>query len=185
MKRKLTRGHVFIAASADGFVARKDHSLDWLMKQSDDPENKSYENFIANIDVIVMGSGSYKTVLGFDAWPYEIPVMVMSNTLTPADIPARLEGKVELTNLAPTALMEVLYLKDYKHAYVDGGKLVQSFIREGLVEDMTITLIPILIGDGIRLFGDIKDDIDLELIKSYSYNAGFVQNHYRLTRSLT
>ncbi len=180
MESKKARGLVFMATSIDGFVARKDHSLDWLMKYPDDGNDKSYEEFIANIDVLVMGSGSFKTVLKFDPWPYTIPVLVMSHSLSQKDIPEALIGKVEVTRLDPIQLMESLFKQGNKNAYVDGGKLVQSFISDGLIEEMTITQIPILIGEGIRLFGDIKEDIDLELLNSRAYGAGFVQNHYRL-----
>ncbi len=180
MSVEIARGHVFIATSIDGFVAKKDHSLDWLIKQPEDSENKSYDEFKATIDVLVMGSGSFKTILGFGFWPYEVPVKVMSTSMTQKDIPADLKGKVEIINQAPKAVMAALFQEGYKNAYIDGGRLVQSFINEGLIEDMTLTLIPILLGEGISLFGPIKEDIDLELIESIAHRTGFVQNHYRL-----
>jgi len=176
----MTTGHVFMATSLDGFVARKDHSLDWLMKQPTKAEDSGYDEFMASVDGLVMGSGSFRTVLGFDPWPYEKPVVVMSSSLTNADVPSQLEGKVEITQLGPNELMGSLEEKGWKRAYVDGGKIVQSFIKAGLVADMTITIIPILIGDGLRLFGDIDHDIDLELGSSHAFDSGAVSNHYKL-----
>ena len=63
---------------------------------------------------------------------------------------------------------------------MDGGQLVQSFIQAGLIEDINITLIPILIGEGVRLFGSIDGDIDLELTGSQAFSSGLVQNRYRI-----
>lgn len=180
MKNEHATGYVFMASSLDGFVARQDHSLDWLMKYDTKGQDHGYNDFIANMDVLVMGSGSFKTVLGFDQWPYQLPVFVMSTSLTQEDIPKDLVNKVTITNLNPLELMESLYVKNLKRVYVDGGKIVQSFIREELVKEITITHVPILIGDGKRLFGDIQKDIDLELITSKKLIPGFVQNHYHV-----
>lgn len=176
----MTIGHVFIATSLDGFVARKDHSLDWLMKQNIGGEDQGYNNFIASVDGLVMGRGSFQKVLTFDKWPYEKPVVVMSNSLTQNDIPKDLNDKVRVTALEPRELMESLESEGWKHAYVDGGKIIHSFIKAGLIEDIILTFIPILIGDGIRLFGEINTDIDLTLLKSRHFKSGLVQNHYRL-----
>ncbi len=178
----MTIGHVFIATSLDGFVAREDRSLDWLMKQNTGDEDQGYSDFIASVDGLVMGRGSYQTVLTFDKWPYEIPVVVMSSTLTQKDIPNDLTDKVRITALEPRELMKSLKSEGWKHAYVDGGKVVRSFIKAGLIEDIIITTIPILIGDGIRLFGELDSDIDLTLLESRSFQSGLVQNHYRLAQ---
>ena len=169
-----------MAMSLDGFVARQDHSIDWLMKYDTGGEDQGYDDFISKIDVLVMGSGSFKTVLGFGTWPYKIPVYVMSSSLTEEDIPENLTDKIEITNLGPSELMQQLYLKGLKRVYVDGGKLVKSFIHEEFIKEITITTIPILIGSGKRLFGEIERDIDLELISTKAFKLGFVQNHYHL-----
>ncbi len=175
----MTIGHVFMATSLDGFVARRDHSLDWLMKQNTEGEDQGYNDFIAGVDGIIMGRGSFQNVLTFDQWPYEKLVIVMSKSLTQDDVPKDLSGKVRVTTLEPKELMELLEAEGWKHAYVDGGKIVQSFIKAGLIEDITVTIIPILIGDGLRLFGEINGDIDLSLLESRSFQSGLVQNHYR------
>lgn len=176
----MTTGHVFIATSLDGFVARTDHQLDWLLKQETAGEDHGYDEHIARVDGLVMGRGSFETLMTFDKWPYDKPVVVMSKTMTAADVPAELEGKVRVTDLDPPELMRALHADGWSRAYVDGGKVVQSFIKLGLVEDIVLTLIPILIGDGVRLFGEIDADIDLELVGSRSYESGLVQVRYRL-----
>ncbi|MBO6504121.1 MAG: dihydrofolate reductase family protein [Kordiimonadaceae bacterium] len=173
-------GHVMMAITLDGFVARKDHSIDWLIKQNTSGEDYGYDGFEAGIDVIVMGSGSFRTVLGFGEWPYKKPVVVLTSSMTTADIPANLQGKVELSNLPPTEIMALLENRGCKRVYVDGGAVVQSFLRDGLVLDMRITLVPILIGDGIRLFGNIAADIDLKLMHAKPYPSGLVSTLYEV-----
>lgn len=176
----MTSGHIYIATSLDGFVARKDHSLDWLMKQDTMGEDMGYDAFIGHMDGLVMGAGSYRTVAEFDDWPYQKPVVVMSSTLTEADLPARLKGKVRFTTLSPAALMTELAANGWTRAYVDGGRLIQSFIREGLIEDLVVTVVPILIGEGMSLFGSVKKDVDLDMVSTQSFKCGMVQTHYRI-----
>ena len=173
-------GHVFIATSLDGFVARLDHQIDWLMKQNTDGEDVGYEEFQGGIDGIVMGQGSFENVLTFGEWPYQKPVIVMSKSLGKGDIPSHLVSKVRITSLDPPDLMASLGSEGWSRVYVDGGKVVQSFIRVGMIEDMCVTAIPILIGTGLRLFGDIEEDIDLELLGSKSFASGLVQSTYRV-----
>lgn len=183
MKEGYSQGYVFMAASLDGFVAREDNSLDWLMKYGVDENDNSFEEFTKNMDALVMGSGTYKTVIGFDQWPYKMHTYVMSRALTQNDVPEELQDKVTIKNLDPNELMKFLYENDLKKIYVDGGKLVQSFISKGLVSEITLTQIPILIGKGKRLFGELEKDIDLELITSKPMKFGFIQNHYRIINS--
>lgn len=173
-------GHVMMAISLDGYVARKDHTLDWLMKQDTQGEDHGFEDFQNSIDVIVMGTGSFKTVLGFDQWAYTKPVVVLSRSLSAEDVPGHLAGKVEISRLDPVSLMSDFSKRGYECVYVDGGAVVQSFLRAGLVSDMRITLIPILIGSGIRLFGDLEEDIDLVLENVREFKSGLVDLRYRI-----
>jgi len=176
----MVSGHIFMAMSLDGFVARADHALDWLTKQKTDGEDHGYEAFVAEIDGLVMGSGTFRTVLSFETWPYEKPVVVMSHSITEADIPAALRASVRISKLSPAALMASLQSEGWQRAYVDGGQIVHSFLKEGLIADMTVTIIPILIGEGRRMFGKIAQDIDLEMVSSSSYASGFVQTRYKI-----
>jgi dihydrofolate reductase len=177
----MVTGHVFIATSLDGFVARTDHGLDWLMKQPTvEGEDAGYGAFMESVDGLVMGTGSLKTLLGFETWPYSKPVYVLSNSLSEADIPADLKGKVFLRKSSPDSLLKELGALGWKRAYVDGARLVQSFLREGLIADVCITLIPILIGEGISLFGPLEADIDLELLRAETLHSGMQQMTYRV-----
>lgn len=177
----MTTGHVFIATSVDGFVARKDHAIDWLTKQPVvEGEDGGFAAFMESVDGLIMGSGSFRTLLGFDQWVYTKPVIVLSNSLTDSDIPNPLKGKVRLSNSAPKAVMRELEQEGWKRAYVDGAKIVQSFLRDGLISDLTITSIPVLIGEGLPLFGAIAADIDLELECSRQLATKMIQTTYRV-----
>lgn len=173
-------GHVFIATSLDGFIARADGALDWLTRYDTAGEDHGYDAVMGSVDGLVMGRGSFEQVLGFDAWPYAKPVMVMSRTLEPGDIPAALADRVELTRLDPPALMAMLEARGWRHVYVDGGKVVTSFFRAGLIGHMTLTRVPILIGGGLPLFGALDRDIELELLESRSFPSGLVTSRYRV-----
>ena len=179
----MTTGHVFIATTLDGFVARSDHQIDWLTKQDTKGEGHGFIEFMESVDGLVMGRGSFLNLLSFEEeWPYAKPVVVLSKSLSASDVPANLAGRVEISSLDPVALMKKLGEDGWSRVYVDGGLVIQSFIRLGLVEDMVLTTVPILIGDGLRLFGVIDRDIDLELLASKSFASGFVQSHYRLVK---
>ncbi len=179
----MTAGHVCIAMRLDGFVTHIDQGLDWLMKQKTEGEVHGLNAFMDSVGGILMGRGSFENVLKFEEWPYTKPVIVMSKALTPEDIPETLEGKVRLTQLDPVELMHLLDGEGWSRAYVDGGRVVQSFVRLGLIRDFVLTTIPILIGDGVRLFGEIDRDIDLELLGSSSFKSGLLQTHYRIAAS--
>ncbi|WP_298853028.1 dihydrofolate reductase family protein [uncultured Ruegeria sp.] len=178
----MTTGHIMMAMSLDGFVARPDHSLDWLNKQATQGEDHGFAAFQGRMDVIIMGSGSLRTVLGFGDWPYTIPCIVMSRTMTDEDIPEDLRGRVEVSKLEPKALMGSLDKRGLKRAYVDGGAVIRSFIQAGLVEEMKITVVPILLGDGIRIFDSNDTDIDLELVTSTPFPSGLVDLEYKVKR---
>lgn len=172
-------GHVFIATSLDGYIARPDGDIGWLLQRDDPAEDHGYRDFIADKDAIVMGRGSYEQVLGFDPWPYDRPVVVLSKQLAGTPVPAALHGKVRFSGLDPVAAMAELEGHGVRRVYVDGGQVVQSFIRAGLVEDMVLTTVPVLIGAGRSLFGALPRDLDLALVASRSFPSGLVQSTYR------
>ena len=177
----MTTAHVFITTSLDGFIARSDGDIDWLLQRDDQSEDHGYQAFIADKDAIVMGRGSYEKVQTFDTWFYDRPVVVLSQQLADSQVPEALEGKVRFSNLTPSDLLAELARQGVRRVYVDGGQLVQSFLREGLVADMVITTVPVLIGSGRPLFGALAQDIELRLVTSRSFPSGLVQSTYQLT----
>ena len=141
---------VYIAASLDGFIARKNGDIDWLSTGGEGGEDFGYTTFMASIDMIVMGRNTFEKVLTFGSWPYDKKVIVLSNRdLT---LPLHLTGKVETLHHPPRELLHELERRGSRHIYLDGGLTIQRFLREGLVNEMTITTIPILIGEGLPLF---------------------------------
>jgi len=174
-------GHIMMAMTLDGFVARKDHALDWLMKIDTKGEDHGFNEFLDSVQVVVMGSGTFRTVLSFDEWHYRVPVVVLSKSLTENDIPARLKGMVEISRLPPDELMAECARRGYARVYVDGGAVIRSFLRAGHIADMKVTIVPVLIGDGIRMFGDLPEDVELELIDVRSFKSGLVDMRYKVS----
>ena len=150
------------------------------MKQKTDGEDHGFAAHMEAFDGLVMGRGSFQNVLSFGEWPYDKPVIVVSRSLTAEDIPDHLREKVRLSSQEPEALMQALDKEGWKQAYIDGGKLVQSFLRVGLIFDITLTRVPILIGEGLSLFGYIDHDIDLEHVSTESFASGLVTSKYRI-----
>jgi dihydrofolate reductase len=173
---------VYIATSLDGYIARQDGDVSWL--DAGEPlgegEDAGYGDFMDSIDVLVMGRGSFEKVLEFD-WPYGTkPVIVMSKSLKV--VPENLRETVRIDSSTPPELIQKLSQEGFKHIYLDGGKLVQSFLREGLIDELTLTSIPVLIGEGRSLFGALDEDIRLQLLSSRSWENGFVQSRYRIVK---
>lgn len=171
---------VFIATSLDGFIARPDGTLDWLpVPGTDDPEDYGYHAFMASVDALVMGRKTFETVQAFDPWPYAgTRVIVLSESRT--TLPDGFETRAELFNGSIEALVDRLTRDGVRRVYLDGGKTIQTFLRAGLVNDILITRIPILIGQGIPLFGPLATDVPLTLEDSRAYPNGFVQYRYRV-----
>jgi dihydrofolate reductase len=169
------RCSVFIATSLDGFIARPDGALDWLPAGGGEPHG--YDEFIATVDAILIGRKTFETVLSFDAWPYgRKPVVVLSRTLSAVTVP---EGAVcERMEGSPREIVDRLAARGMEHLYVDGGITVQGFLREGLIQRMTITRIPVLLGSGIPLFGPMTGDLRFEHIATRSFPSGMVQSEY-------
>ena len=167
-------GHIMMAMSLDGFVARPDHTLDWLEKQQTEGEDHGFDAFQDSVDVIVMGTGSLRTLLGLGGVGYSKPVVVLSRSMTQADLPGGIRDKVEILTLEPPELMEEFARRGYGRVYVDGGAIIQSFMRAGLIADMKITIVPILIGAGIRIFDKTNGDTDLELVSTEQFPSGLV-----------
>ena len=173
-------GHIMMAMSLDGFVARPDHTLDWLDKQPSEGEDHGFDAFQNSVDVIVMGSGSFRTVLGFGEWPYAKPVVVLSRSMTQNDVPESIRGKVEIMAHEPAELMATFAERGFERVYVDGGAVIKSFMKAKLIADMKITIVPILIGEGIRIFDDAEGDTDLEMVSSEQFPSGLVDLVYKV-----
>ena len=172
------KNSIFIATSLDGYIADKNGGIDWLLSiPNPDQDDMGYHSFMENIDALVMGRVTYETVLGFQGeWPYPRPVFVLSNTLN--SIPDHLNEKVFLIQGKPKEILETIHSKGFSRLYIDGGKTIQSFLKEGLINELIITTIPILLGGGFSLFGELNSFINFELKTSQVYLNQYVQNHF-------
>lgn len=171
---------VFIATSLDGYIAKPDGDINWLMDRRYELEGEDfgYQELYDACDLLVMGRNSFNKVSGFEEWPYPNKrVVVLSRSLK--TLSKQIDG-VELFGGSITEFMEMLTMQNCEHIYIDGGQVIQSFLEEGLVTDMTITTIPILLGDGLRLFGELSQEKHLSLISAKGYDNGFVQSKYEV-----
>lgn len=169
---------VFVGTSLDGFIARADGRLDWL---PDDPEPHGYDEFIATVDAIVMGRNTFETVLAFDSWPFgDRRVVVLSSRPLDLSVALARGGTVEQMGGPPAEVVARLAASGAHHLYVDGGITIQRFLREGLIDRLVITRVPVLIGEGIPLFGALPRDIRLEHVATRQYPSGLVQSEYRI-----
>jgi dihydrofolate reductase len=172
-------GHVFIACSLDGFIAREDGDIGWLTAiPAPEGEDYGYGAFVARMDAILMGRRSYEKVLTFGDWPYDRPVTVLSRSLRQADVPNALRTRVTITGASPETVFARLGGRGAARVYVDGGQVIQSCLRDGLVTRMTVTHIPVLLGEGLPLFGTTGRDVGLRLVSVRSWANGLVQTVY-------
>lgn len=170
---------VYIGTSLDGFIARADGEIDWLVK-FEKPVKADYGEFISKIDAVVMGRGTFEKVLTFPTWPYEKKVFVLSTTIK--QVPAKLRGKVTVLSMKPRELLNYLSDEGFSNIYVDGGKVIQSFLKEDCIDELIITKVPVLIGSGIPLFGDLDHDLPFKHIRTKVYSNGLVKSHYKRKR---
>ena len=174
----IQRNKVFIATSLDGYIADKNGGIDWLHSiPNPDHIDMGYGEFMSQIDALVLGRTTFETVCGFDMeWPYKVPVFVLSNRLT--EIPEGYEDKAELVKGSLKEILHKVHDKGHHSLYVDGGRTIQSFLKEDLIDEMTITIIPYLLGGGIPLFSKLSDSLEFECIDSKIYLDQVVQNRF-------
>lgn len=169
------RCSVFIATSLDGFIARRDGSLDWLERVQQPDEDYGYAELFASIDTLVLGRNTYDTVLGFGEWPYADKrcIVVSNRAFEPRHSERRFAGDLR-------TLVAELEAEGAQRAYVDGGALIRGFLAAGLIDDITLSIVPVLLGSGIPLFGHGVPERALVLESSRAFATGLVQNCYRV-----
>lgn len=170
------KASVFVGTSLDGFIARPNGAFDFLDAAGDEPHG--YDEFMASVDALVIGRHTFDTVLGFDGWAYgKKPVFVLSTRSLP---PAPSGAVVERLEGDPTTIVAQLEVRGIRHVYVDGGITIQRFLRAGMIQRLIITRVPVLIGTGIPLFGQLPHDIVLRHIATRQYRSGLVQSEYEV-----
>ncbi len=167
------RCSAFLAASLDGFIARPDGALDWLRRFETSGEDYGFPEFLATVDAIVVGRGTYDVVLGLPEWPYAGKRVVV---LTHRPPPPRRDETFAVGT--PRAVIDALSAAGARRVYVDGGATVSSFLRAGLVDDLTVSVIPVVLGAGIRLFQPPLAERTLVLREARSFPSGLVRLRY-------
>jgi dihydrofolate reductase len=175
---------VYIAASVDGFIAKPGGDINWLQQPeyaTSGMKGLTYDDFISTIDVLVMGRNTFEKTLSFGSWPYEnIPVVVLSSKQIV--VPHYLQGMVRTASGTPEQIVSLLASEGKKHLYIDGGVTIQRFLQARLINEIIITHIPILLGEGISLFGTRGIEQPLRLIEAVASDNGFVQVRYEVKR---
>jgi dihydrofolate reductase len=183
---RVWRGRVFVGMSLDGYIARADSDFDWLTDPSSgihhepgtsDRRALEWGTFLPSIDHIVMGRGTYEKVLTFDHWPYpDQHVIVLSSTL-----PGAVDSRISVTH-SVACTMTLLAERGARQVYVDGGKVIQSFLAHDLIDEVTVAIAPVLIGAGIPLFGSLDHDIRLRLSAAHASDGGMTHATYEVVR---
>lgn len=168
------RYSVFIAASLDGFIARANGGIDWLAIVDRAGEDYGFQAFFSTIDAMVIGRKTYETALGFDAWPYAGKRVVV---LTHSTRTSRHGEEFFAGN--PAELAQQLGAQGVKHVYVDGGAVIAQFLRDNRVDELTVSVIPILLGEGAPLAPGVGRDVNLHLVAHRVFESGLVQLVYR------
>jgi dihydrofolate reductase len=173
---------VYIGTSLDGFIARTDGEFDWLSQFANEEAILAYKELINRIDAIVIGRGTFEKVLTFPSWPYEKKVFVLSTSITEA--PAGIREKVTILSMDPGTLLSYLSSMGYSTIYIDGGKVIQAFLKEDLVNELIISKAPVLIGSGIPLFGYLNKDLEFKHLRTDVCSNGLVRSYYERTHPI-
>jgi dihydrofolate reductase len=166
---------VFCGVSVDGFLARPNHALDFL--ETGEQEPHGFEEFYGSVDVVVIGRKTFEIVLTFGKWFYgKKAVVVLSSR--PVDFSSVENGNVRQMSGDPAKIADELSASGFQHAYIDGGVTIQRFLAAGLIDRLVITRVPVLIGEGIPLFGPLPRDVKLKHVATRCYKGGLVQSEY-------
>lgn len=176
----MIQGSVFVGTSLDGFIARKDGSVDFLSLAGD--ETYGYDEFIATVDALVMGRNTFDFVVDIGEWPYgDKPVFVLSSREIDTPPPGAI---VERMNGTPGEIAAELAARGIDHIYVDGGATIREFLNAGLIQRIVISTVPVLIGSGISLFGGLDHDIVLRHVETRQFASGLVQSEYEFVNQI-
>ena len=169
--------YVYIATSLDGYIATWEGGLEWLYA-TPNPTNDDYGYgaFISGIDAIVMGRKTFEKILTFDSWPYARPVFVLSKCSD--TVSEDMRDKAERVSGELTTLVSQLNERGYHNLYIDGGRTIRGFLAEDLIDEIIITRMPILLGNGIPLFSQLPHELLFEHQKTEVMNAALVKSHY-------
>jgi dihydrofolate reductase len=174
------KSKVYIGTSLDGFIARKDGDINWLTKFANQEAIHAYEKFLSGIDAIAIGKGTFEKVLTFPSWPYEKKVFVLSSSIK--HVPDIVKEKATLLSMIPEDVLIYLSTKGFSSIYIDGGKVIQDFLRKDLIDELIIAKAPVLLGNGIPLFEYLETDLQFIHIRTEVQSNGLVRSYYERMR---
>jgi dihydrofolate reductase len=169
---------LYIAASIDGFIAGQDGDISWLQKYEGGTEDYGYSDFYRNVGAAVMGARTFAKALslsgGIDS---KMPTYVITHKGVP-DIP---EARVESYSGPLSVLVQKIQGRTTKNIWlVGGGQLARSFLQEYLLDEIILSTVPVILGEGVSLFGNLSKRVDLSLLAEKAYLSGIVQSHYTI-----
>lgn len=181
-----SRVTIHMAASLDGFIARKDGSVDWMETSDEFADGATMDaefvaEFLKTIDCYVMGSKTYETALGFETqglgWSYgDKPTFVLTNREL-----SRTRDSVEFHSGDLTQFVNEQLRPNYGHIWFAGGGAVSAdCVNLGLADEVSYAILPILIGDGIPFFDKLERDVALHLAEVKAYKSGMVELRYQI-----
>ena len=172
---------VYIGKSLDGFIAKTDGNIDWLTPYANDDAIHAYEKFMNGIDAIVIGRGTFEKILTFPSWPYEKKAFVLSTSLK--QLPDTVKDRATVLSMKPKELLTYLSGMGFSSIYVDGGKVIQDFLKEDAIDELIISKVPLLIGNGIPLFGFLSADLKFKHMRTEIQSNGLVRSYYKRERN--
>ena len=178
--REQMKVRVFIACSSDGFIAGPNDELDWL--EGPDGTEDTFTPFFKQIGAMLMGRRIYDVASSFEGdWPYgDTPIIVATNRPLQTDKPSVQGSQGTIGELVAKAKT----MAEGRDVYLDGGNLIRQALDAGLVDELTLTLIPIVLGDGIPLFSGTKQNHRLELCSYRAIGGGMVELIYEPAKVL-
>lgn len=163
----------FLGMSLDGFIAGPDDELDWLERGGGPPSDHGFTAFFASVDALLVGRRTWEVVGRFPKWPYDDKrVFVVTHRHAEGA-----HGERFLSG-APAEVLGRLGAEGVRRVYVDGGRVVSQFLSAGLLDELTVSILPVVIGRGIRLFQEAGPERWLTLAESRSWPSGLVQLRY-------
>ena len=171
---------IYIGTSIDGYIAREDGSIDWLENYNNNEIFKNYSEFIKKIDAVIIGKGTFEKVLTFPSWPYDKMVFVLSSSIK--KLSNNIKGKAEVISMKPKEVLNILNSRNFTTVNIDGGKVIQSFLRDDCIDEMIISKVPVLLGKGIPMFSQLDSELLFNHIGTNVYSNGLVMSRYERKR---
>ena len=173
---------IYCAVSLDGNIARSDGSLDWLIDQvRSEQDDYGFSLFLESVDAVLMGRKTFEAVQGFSAWPYTKPVFILTNTLH--RLPMQYDRLAEIVQGTPEQILRELEGRGIERLYIDGGMTVSSFLRADRIDEMIITTVATVIGEGIKLFNQIERTVEFAAVETQILNNSMVKTRFVRKRS--